>query len=586
MQAVSADRIDDAHGRRSPRCIRRQHHLGPGKDDDFNIRNMAETLNALASATSLMGGLLLCVAAISLVVGGVGIMNIMLVSVTERTREIGLRMAVGARSGNILRQFLVEAVLLCLLGGAIGIALGRSLLDPGPRCCSHWPIETSLPAILAAVAVSATVGMVFGWYPAWKASRHGPHRGPAVRVRQRGHQAENSSRPWAGEIRESRAGSGRLGGSVATIVRRPFAFPGVAFMTFEKPQSAQGTQRRTFLAQSLVGAAALAGVELSTETSEAAVEPPTAGSFRDNLLQCLGGPWPEPCDLKPMLRETIRKDGYRIESVTYEAEPGDRVPAYVLIPDGVDAAHPAPAVAVWHQHNGAWHLGKVEPAGLAGTPMHHTGVALAKEGYVVICPDALCFGERQSPHLQGGDYERFEFLRYVVAGKCMAWKNILDMRRAIDYLSSRPEVKPDRIGCYGHSMGSTFTWLVGPWEPRLKCLVGNCCLPTYAAIQRTHLLHCFPNFIPGLYQLRRHARHRRPDRPPGAAPEPGRDRRRQPDRGSPRRGETDRRGVPGGRRSRPSSATSSKPAPATCSPTRCGAVPGVAPQTLAGLRSQ
>ena len=74
------------------------------------------------------------------------------------------------------------------------------------------------------------------------------------------------------------------------------------------------------------------------------------------------------------------------------------------------------------------------------------------------------------------------------------------MRRAIDYLSSLPEVRKDRIGCYGHSMGSTHTWLVGPWEPRLKCLVGNFCLPTYAAIHRTHLLHCFPNFIPGWFQ--------------------------------------------------------------------------------------
>jgi dienelactone hydrolase len=74
------------------------------------------------------------------------------------------------------------------------------------------------------------------------------------------------------------------------------------------------------------------------------------------------------------------------------------------------------------------------------------------------------------------------------------------MRRAVDYLCSRPEVQKDRIGCYGHSMGSTHTWLVGPWEPRLKCLVGNCCLPTYAAIHRTHILHCFPNFVPGLFQ--------------------------------------------------------------------------------------
>ncbi|MBM3860232.1 MAG: hypothetical protein FJ395_11350 [Verrucomicrobia bacterium] len=222
---------------------------------------------------------------------------------------------------------------------------------------------------------------------------------------------------------------------------------------------------------------------------------------RATLLRCLGGPWPEPCSLRPKLRKIIQKDGYRIESVTYEVEPGDRVPAFVLIPNGVDAKHPAPAVAVWHQHNAEWHIGKAGPAGLAGSTEHHTGVALAKEGYVVICPDALCFGERQSQHLKGGDYERFEFLRYVVAGKSMAWKNILDMRRAIDYLVSRPEVNPDRIGCYGHSMGSTFTWLVGPWEPRLKCLVGNCCLPTYASIHRTHILHCFPNFIPGWGQF-------------------------------------------------------------------------------------
>lgn len=133
--------------------------------------------------------------------------------------------------------------------------------------------------------------------------------------------------------------------------------------------------------------------------------------------------------------------------------------------------------------------------------MHHTGAALAKEGYVVLCPDALCFEERQDPtgKLKGGNYERFEFLRYVVAGKCMAWKNILDMRRAIDYLVSRPEVKADKLGCYGHSMGSTHTWLVGPWEERLKCLVGNCCLPTYQAIHREHMLHCFPNFIPGIF---------------------------------------------------------------------------------------
>jgi len=171
-------------------------------------------------------------------------------------------------------------------------------------------------------------------------------------------------------------------------------------------------------------------------------------------------------------------------------------------PQGCDAAHPAPAVAVWHQHNGEYHLGKTEPAGLAGNPMHHTGAALARLGYVVLCPDALCFEERQDPSgkLKGGNYERFEFLRYVVNGKSMAWKNVLDMRRSIDYLVSRPEVKADGIGCYGHSMGSTHAWLAGACEPRLKAVLGNCCLPTYSAIHDHHLLHCFPNFVPGWLQ--------------------------------------------------------------------------------------
>ncbi len=110
---------------------------------------------------------------ISLIVGGVGIMNIMLVSVTERYREIGLRMAVGARPQDILRQFLVEAIVLCLLGGSVGILVGRasSLLV---RHLAHWPTESSLAALVASVSVSVTVGVIFGYYPAWKASRLDP----------------------------------------------------------------------------------------------------------------------------------------------------------------------------------------------------------------------------------------------------------------------------------------------------------------------------------------------------------------------------------------------------------------------------
>jgi ABC-type antimicrobial peptide transport system permease subunit len=153
--------------------LHERHRIGEGKSDDFNIRDNTEMARNLASTAEMMTVLLLCVAVISLVVGGVGIMNIMLVSVTERTREIGLRMAVGARGRDILRQFLLEAVVLCVIGGALGIAIGCGgswLLT----YLKHWPTETSLLAIFASVVVSAAVGILFGYYPAWKASRLDP----------------------------------------------------------------------------------------------------------------------------------------------------------------------------------------------------------------------------------------------------------------------------------------------------------------------------------------------------------------------------------------------------------------------------
>ncbi len=153
--------------------LRDRHRIERGAPNDFRIRDLTEISEALASASRVMTNLLLIVALISLVVGGVGIMNIMLVSVTERTREIGIRMAVGARSRDIMRQFLVEAVVLCLAGGIAGIVLGRGV-SVAVTALLNWPTMPSLPAIIAAVAVSATVGIVFGYYPAWKASRLDP----------------------------------------------------------------------------------------------------------------------------------------------------------------------------------------------------------------------------------------------------------------------------------------------------------------------------------------------------------------------------------------------------------------------------
>jgi ABC-type antimicrobial peptide transport system permease subunit len=153
--------------------LHQRHRIKPGMPDDFGVRDMTEMMTALGSASATMARSLLFVALVSLVVGGVGIMNIMLVSVTERTREIGLRMAVGARPSDILRQFLVEAVVLCLMGGLIGIVLGRSA-SLALHWFLNWPIELSVPAIVAAVVVSAGVGIVFGYYPAWKASKLDP----------------------------------------------------------------------------------------------------------------------------------------------------------------------------------------------------------------------------------------------------------------------------------------------------------------------------------------------------------------------------------------------------------------------------
>ena len=171
-KAVSSEAIPTAMAEISA-LLRERHHIRPDEDEDFNIRDMSEILKTLSSMTQMMSMLLLIVAMISLVVGGVGIMNIMLVSVTERTKEIGLRMAVGARGHQILRQFLIEAVVLCILGGAAGILFGRTIALL-VWYFLRWPVTASYPAIIGAFVVSAAIGIGFGFYPAWKASRLDP----------------------------------------------------------------------------------------------------------------------------------------------------------------------------------------------------------------------------------------------------------------------------------------------------------------------------------------------------------------------------------------------------------------------------
>jgi putative ABC transport system permease protein len=153
--------------------MREAHHLQGDQPDDFTVRNQTEIAAAMTSTTRVMSGLLAAIASISLLVGGIGIMNIMLVSVTERTREIGIRMAIGARGSDVLTQFLVESIVMSLLGGVLGLAVGYS----GAALLGHltgWATSTPVSAVAIAIGFSAAVGMFFGFYPARKAAGLNP----------------------------------------------------------------------------------------------------------------------------------------------------------------------------------------------------------------------------------------------------------------------------------------------------------------------------------------------------------------------------------------------------------------------------
>jgi putative ABC transport system permease protein len=153
--------------------LRQRHRIAPGMENDFQIRNLTEILKTQEAASKVMSMLLAAVASVSLLVGGIGIMNIMLVSVTERTREIGLRLAVGARGRDIMMQFLVEAMTLATLGGAIGVLLGV-LISWLVAYIANWSISLNPLSIILAVGFSAAIGIFFGYYPAKKAAKMQP----------------------------------------------------------------------------------------------------------------------------------------------------------------------------------------------------------------------------------------------------------------------------------------------------------------------------------------------------------------------------------------------------------------------------
>ena len=172
ISAASAEQVEPV-SRQVTSLLRLRHDIFPGDPDDFRVRTLDEMIAMRTSTTRTMTSLLSGIAAVSLLVGGIGVMNIMLVSVTERTREIGIRVAVGARQRDVRLQFLTEAVLLSLVGGALGIALGY-LLSQGVTEFLGWPTLMSPNATLLAFGFSAAIGIFFGWYPATKAAATEP----------------------------------------------------------------------------------------------------------------------------------------------------------------------------------------------------------------------------------------------------------------------------------------------------------------------------------------------------------------------------------------------------------------------------
>ncbi len=172
VSAVAADRVNRAI-EEITELLRQRHRIRPGADDDFVIRSQSEFANAAEQTSRTMSLLLLSIAAVSLLVGGIGIMNIMLVSVTERTREIGIRMAVGARARDIRWQFLIESAFLSLLGGAAGVVLGMAASGLITKM-ARWPTSVSPGVVLLAFVFAAAIGIFFGYYPARRASRLDP----------------------------------------------------------------------------------------------------------------------------------------------------------------------------------------------------------------------------------------------------------------------------------------------------------------------------------------------------------------------------------------------------------------------------
>jgi dienelactone hydrolase len=219
-------------------------------------------------------------------------------------------------------------------------------------------------------------------------------------------------------------------------------------------------------------------------------------SLSREALRRLLGTFPEPCSPDAEMIEQADLGDLRREKVRFQVEPGEWALGYLFVPTA--RREPGSAMLCLHQHAGQFPLGKSEPAGLDGNPQQHYALELARRGYVTFTFDFICFEDRRHPALEGARYERFEFTRRVCAGSSLQAKMTSDAMRALDYLASRPEVDPARIGCVGHSLGGQQTLFLAALDERIKAAVSSCGFASYQTIFRDAINHNFSAYVPGI----------------------------------------------------------------------------------------
>jgi dienelactone hydrolase len=221
---------------------------------------------------------------------------------------------------------------------------------------------------------------------------------------------------------------------------------------------------------------------------------------RARILAALG-PFPARVALDPIVEPPTEEADHIRARVTYAIEPGDRVAAWLLTPRGTAPAGGWPGVLAVHQHANQYELGKSEPAGLAGDPQYAYGLELCWRGYLVLCPDLLCFEERRpnpTATTDGAANERFEFTKRVLAGSCLQAKYLHDLARAMDLLAALPTVNAARLGVIGHSLGGLEALWLTWYDPRIAAGVSSCGFGLLRTLLRDRINHGFAMYVPGL----------------------------------------------------------------------------------------